>query len=183
MYEKRDYGADIIYDSLGNPQAVNPNRIDPAIMEKLNKRLAGVEGPKISQDQYDNLKANFDSAVAQDAAHKQSLIDLESDKKLSEEVAKNARVAELENRRAELEGNPEAQAAIDKELGTVPSGSRGSGEFLDDGSGRKTPPPVDAPPKAGPPATGMEDEYDEELDSTTQTIIDRIISDENFKEC
>ena len=182
MYGKRDYGADIIYDSLGNPQAVNPNRIDPAKMDKLNKRLAGVEGPKISQEQYDNLKAEFDAAVAQDAAHKQSLIDLESDKKLSEEVAKNARVAELENRRAELEGNPEAQAVIDEELGTVPSGSRGSGEFLDDGSGRKTPPPVDAPPKAGPPATGMEDEYDEELDSTTQTIIDRIISDENFKD-
>jgi len=182
MYGKRDYGADIIYDSLGNPQAVNPNRIDPAIMERLNKRLAGVESPKISQQQYDNLKTEFDAAVAQDAAHKQSLIDRKSDKKFSEEVAENARVATLQNRREELKDNPAAQAAIDKELGVVPPGSRGSGEFLDDGSGRRTPPPIDAPPKTDSSVTGMENEYDEELDSTTQTIIDRIIADENFKD-
>ena len=182
MYGKRDYGADIIYDSLGNPQAVNPNRIDPAIMERLNKRLAGVEGPKISQQQYDNLKSQFDAAVAQDAAHKQSLIDRESDKKFSEEVAENARVATLQNRREELKDNPAAQAAIDEELGVLPVGSRGSGEYLDDGSGRRTPPPIDAPPKTDSSVTGMEDEYDEELDSTTQTIIDRIIADENFKD-
>lgn len=42
-------------------------------------------------------------------------------------------------------------------------------------------PETDEPPKPEPsttPVTGMEDEYDEELDSTTQTVIDRIINDE-----
>ena len=43
------------------------------------------------------------------------------------------------------------------------------------------PKPEEAPPKPSTTSTvtGMEDEYDEDLDSTTQTIVDRIISDDN----
>lgn len=48
-------------------------------------------------------------------------------------------------------------------------------------------PAINEPPKpeeksSATSVTGMDNEYDEELDSTTQTIIDRIIADENFKD-
>lgn len=56
-------------------------------------------------------------------------------------------------------------------------------EAIDD-LGQVVPKPEAAPPKPSTTSTetGMEDEYDEDLDSTTQTIVDRIIADENFKD-
>ena len=53
-------------------------------------------------------------------------------------------------------------------------------EAIDD-LGQVVPKPEAAPPKPSTTSTetGMEDEYDEDLDSTTQTIVDRIISDDN----
>tara|TARA_R110001592_G_scaffold5126_5_gene28459 strand:- start:8716 stop:11826 length:3111 start_codon:yes stop_codon:yes gene_type:complete len=53
-------------------------------------------------------------------------------------------------------------------------------EAIDD-LGQVVPKPEEAPPKPSTTstATGMQNEYDEDLDSTTQTIIDRIISDDN----
>ena len=53
-------------------------------------------------------------------------------------------------------------------------------EAIDD-LGQVVPKPEEAPPKPSTTSTvtGMEDEYDEDLDSTTQTIVDRIIADDN----
>ncbi len=62
---KKNYG-NVTYDSLGNPQRVNPNRVDPSIPNTLNDRL--ISGT-LSRERYDALMSEYNQAVKQNDAY------------------------------------------------------------------------------------------------------------------
>lgn len=62
---KELYGDDVVLDSLGNVQSVNPNRINPEIPKTLEERL---KNKQITQEQFDNQMNAYDKAVKQDDA-------------------------------------------------------------------------------------------------------------------
>ena len=64
---KNKYGPDVILDSLGNVQQVNPNRISENIPQDLANKLANKE---ITQQQYNNQINDYNKAVKQNEAFK-----------------------------------------------------------------------------------------------------------------
>ena len=78
------YGADVKTDFKGRPEKVNPNRLDPKVIENAAK--ANVEG-NLSDAGYEKIKADFEQAKNQDAAAKAYEVEVTQGKKVSSEDA------------------------------------------------------------------------------------------------
>jgi hypothetical protein len=117
MEGKTDYG-DVIYDSDGTPQAVNPNRISPEAKQKIIDKF--VENN--DQEMYDRRMAEYEQAVKQDEAHKKYKSDQAELEKTQETNERNETIATLEDRRdqAIIDGDDDLAAALQKEIDGVP---------------------------------------------------------------
>jgi len=117
MEGKTDYG-DVIYDSDGTPQAVNPNRISPEAKQKIIDKF--VENG--DQEMYDRRIAEYEQAVKQDEAHKKYKSDQAELEKTQETSKRNETIATLEERRdqAIVNGDDDLAAALQKEIDGVP---------------------------------------------------------------
>ena len=135
-------GYQIKSDRFGVPEAVSPFRIDPEKMKKITKRYAD---NKITAEQYQLQKKEFDNAVYQDQAHKDYLSKLKEQKDIvsneenlnsisildqriaeAKEAGDNVLVAELEaNKKKLLESttppkvNDASKTEVDKEDNNV----------------------------------------------------------------
>lgn len=78
------YGADVKTDTKGRPEKVNPNRIDPKVLDKA--ATANVEG-NLSDEAYEEIKKDFAQAVNQDKAAKQYEVEATQGKKVASEDA------------------------------------------------------------------------------------------------
>ena len=78
------YGADVKVDFKGRPEKVNPNRIDPKVLDNAAK--ANIEG-NLSDEAYENIKKDFEQAVNQDKAAKQYEVESTEGKKVANEEA------------------------------------------------------------------------------------------------
>ena len=78
------YGADVKTDFKGRPEKVNPNKLDPKVIENAAK--ANVEG-NLSDAGYEKIKADFEQAKNQDAAAKAYEVEVTQGKKVSSEDA------------------------------------------------------------------------------------------------
>jgi len=92
---------DIIMDSLGNVQAVNPNRIDKNIPIKLAEKFAK-DGNKKSYDYYLN---EYDKAVKQDEAYKKDQERVTVEKNTKENKIIENEVSILDKKIAEAKKN------------------------------------------------------------------------------
>jgi len=100
-------GYQIKSDRFGVPEAVSPFRIDPEKMKKITKRYAD---NKISTEQYQLQKKEFDNAVYQDQAHKAYLSKLKEQKDIVSNEENLNSISILDQRIAE------AKAAGDNAL-------------------------------------------------------------------
>lgn len=78
------YGADVKTDFKGRPEKVNPNRIDPKVLDKA--ATANIEG-NLSDEAYEQIKKDFEQAVNQDKAAKQYEVESTEGKKIADQDA------------------------------------------------------------------------------------------------
>jgi len=115
---KKNYG-NVTYDSLGNPQPVNPNRVDPSIPNTLNDRL--ISGT-LSRERYNALMSEYNQAVKQNDAYQDYQKDIR-DGTDSETLMLNQEKAIADTKKAigletikEQETDPVVVNAINKKL-------------------------------------------------------------------
>lgn len=101
-------GYEIITDSLGSVQAVNPRRIDPEKMATITQRFA--DG-KITEEQYQGQKKEFENAILQDNAHKAFLAEQQAEATTAEIQNNIAESSILDDRIAEAERNNDTALA------------------------------------------------------------------------
>ena len=102
--------SDVVIDSSGRAQKVNPNRTDSKVLNELNKRYA--EG-KISEEQYNNLKKQFDDAKKQERAV--GIEENENTKVFNENIDIQASDLDKQIAQAEEEGNTGLVDALKKQ--------------------------------------------------------------------
>jgi len=102
--------SDVVIDSSGRAQKVNPNRTDSKVLNELNKRYA--EG-KISEEQYNNLKKQFDDAKKQERAA--GIEENENTKVFNENIDIQASDLDKQIAQAEEEGNTGLVDALKKQ--------------------------------------------------------------------
>jgi len=117
MEGKTDYG-DVIYDSGGVPQAVNPNRISPDAKQKIIDKF--VENN--DQEMYDRRMAEYEQAVKQDKARKKYEADQSALETKQKEFARDEEISSLESRKEEAvaKGDIELANALQNEIDGVP---------------------------------------------------------------